>query len=78
MFYLIGFVAGIIKFYTTLIIAIVLSVGLGLFAQIDGVAENVKETLWGWPVIVVPVATAVLGAFGYLIRLGYDKYMGRE
>ena len=69
--YIAGFVGGFIQYLITFIVAVVVSFIIGLIIQISNVAEDIKSWLLGFPVIIIPVVTAVLGYFGY--RLSSDE-----
>lgn len=65
--YVLGFVAGLYQNLIALIVAIVLSLIGGITAQVEGVAEDIKSVLLGFPSIGVPVITLALTGFGYLL-----------
>ena len=65
--YVLGFIAGFFHSLLALIIALILSLVGGISTQFEGVAEDVKSALLGFPTIIVPVATLALIWFGYFL-----------
>lgn len=62
--YVLGFIAGFFHSLLALITALILSLVGGISTQFEGVAEDVKSALLGFPIIIVPVATLALIWFG--------------